>query len=565
MKKLLITLLVLILLVGLYFLAARFVPALCGHWETEQVDSVPATCSINGRTAGLRCRWCGTFVEGHELTPTIPHEFIETIEKENNCTEDGIVKQVCSQCGYTTTKSLPKTGHVFENTVIKEATCSEKGIERQICSICGFSQDVEIQEKPHAFSEEILKDSSCSEEGIKKKTCTICGYSLNEVIQKKPHSFGDWITTKESTCTSQGSRIRYCTKCNGSETSYIPSMGHTINNRTNACIRFDYVKEPSLTLTSSEKTEAEKIKYMAYDSVQHNKEKGYYEFLFTFLDENNNELKVPALVDLRIENENGEVVYRACLPVRTSDFGLWSNAFSSHIQACVKIYEEDIKPSDSTSGKLYYKVYHKSWGSFKEDSVSIYDLPKYNPISEYSAFLKNYPFAKESINTLLTDYYSFRITTDFEAKTLFDPVQGSFQYSKNGDKWSLDITTLDAFGNESEYKIIVDDTSTTFCDYTQKVASKSISLSQLEGYEYVIKCMNPLISNSNPNDFGEKEINGYKCKYLTYRTDNIGTVIYYFNNNRLAFIEIDGQTFRTELSDSYNYSAFTYPSSFKTY
>ncbi len=69
----------------------------CKHTDTTQHIAVDATCTSVGYTAGVYCNGCETWLEGHEETPVIEHNHVETITPAT-LTQNGEISNVCS-CG----------------------------------------------------------------------------------------------------------------------------------------------------------------------------------------------------------------------------------------------------------------------------------------------------------------------------------------------------------------------------------------------------------------------------------------------------------------------------------
>jgi hypothetical protein len=151
-----------------------------------------------------------------------------------------------------------------------------------------------------------------------------------------------------------------CSKCG--ETSGA-SLGHTTYQ--GVCDRcYEYIG------TSSVKPE-----YISNRSINHDDDAGYFYFLFSFLDANENEMKAGATVDIRIENSVGETVYSKSHTVTESDFGTWENKFYNKqwMAASIYIYDRDITPGVSGSGKFYYTITSADGVSWDEFSLDIND------------------------------------------------------------------------------------------------------------------------------------------------------------------------------------------------
>lgn len=66
------------------------------------------------------------------------HSFRKEILVETTCTEDGKVRYVCNDCGYTVNTKVKAAGHTEVIDAAKEPTCQHTGLtEGKHCSVCG--------------------------------------------------------------------------------------------------------------------------------------------------------------------------------------------------------------------------------------------------------------------------------------------------------------------------------------------------------------------------------------------------------------------------------------------
>lgn len=122
--------------------------------------------------------------------------------------------------------------HENKKTVIETAaTCTETGLEKIICADCGeLIEENTIEALGHDFgkwdvTEPIHSVTKC-EDGKKVHTCSRCNKKEEEVIPVE-HDFGDkWEITKNPTCTEKGSKTRKCSRCGETETVEIDALGH---------------------------------------------------------------------------------------------------------------------------------------------------------------------------------------------------------------------------------------------------------------------------------------------------------------------------------------------------
>jgi hypothetical protein len=248
--------------------------------------------------------------------------------KAATCTEP----QTCTKCGNTQGEAL---GHKYgEEKTQKEATCTEAGVKEFVCTVCGEKKTTEITAKGHKWKlSQVLKEATCSEEGKGRYTCYVCGEAKYEEIEKLPHKY----------------KNGYCIVC--------------------------YAEDPSGVIFNP--TEEEKEKIDRIDTIgdrEIREDDDFYYLLFAFYDDDNNTVVAPCVLEIRIENDEGETVYRAKRIVETSDYSSWSNSYKRWILASPKIMRSDIKEGLSSTGTVYFTV--KLVDSyFKEYSLNLSDLP----------------------------------------------------------------------------------------------------------------------------------------------------------------------------------------------
>ena len=99
--------------------------------------------------------------------------------------------------------------HENKKTVIETAaTCTETGLEKIICADCGElieEKEIDIDPANHDFGEwEITEKPTCTEKGSKTGECSRCGETETVEIDALGH---DWILEKENDDTHK------CTNC----------------------------------------------------------------------------------------------------------------------------------------------------------------------------------------------------------------------------------------------------------------------------------------------------------------------------------------------------------------
>ena len=115
-----------------------------GHDYTETV-LIEVTCTKNGNNS-YTCKRCGDTYE--QTVEALGHDFIYD-EKDPTCTEDGYKNGKCSRCDETTETVYPALGHTTKGkwTVERDPGYIRLGIETQVCSVCGETVSRSIPRK----------------------------------------------------------------------------------------------------------------------------------------------------------------------------------------------------------------------------------------------------------------------------------------------------------------------------------------------------------------------------------------------------------------------------------
>lgn len=92
-------------------------------------------------------------------------------------------------------------------------------------------------------------------------------------------------------------------------------------------------------------------------SFQYNEGTDDYSLFFGLCDSNENYLATDAEVDIRIVNDNDEVVYEDTKEITKKDFGTYTNQIAGErYLADVRIDSKDIKEGTSSNGTVYFVV-----------------------------------------------------------------------------------------------------------------------------------------------------------------------------------------------------------------
>lgn len=177
-----------------------------------------------------------TETEKHE------HNYVPTVSKEANCSENGVMTYSCT-CGKSYTEDIKKTEHKYMPGTVEMGTCSKKRTEHFTCSICGDSYKVEGEYGDHLYfpDAEASRDATCNDFGKKVKVCSECGDIVEEVLPMTGH--GDTVETviTEATCTENGKKHLVCSVCGKvMKVEIIPFTGHVMSDTP------EVVTEPTL-------------------------------------------------------------------------------------------------------------------------------------------------------------------------------------------------------------------------------------------------------------------------------------------------------------------------------
>lgn len=81
-----------------------------------------------------------------------------------------------------------------EGSIILDATCTESGLIRFTCTDCGFTHDRRIPALGHETNTPAeMKFATCMEDGYLRYICSRCGQTLSEVLPATGHSFENGV------------------------------------------------------------------------------------------------------------------------------------------------------------------------------------------------------------------------------------------------------------------------------------------------------------------------------------------------------------------------------------
>lgn len=204
----------------------------CGSEYTDEVSAlghkyveliIAPTCTEKGYTLHT-CSICGENYKDKYVNEK-GHNYVSEITKDADCTSDGLITNICSECNDKKTTIIPAKGHNYEDTIVAP-TCDNNGYTLHKCRECGFSyKDREIEKLAHNYKSNITKEATCTSEGIREYVCEFCGNSYTQSIAKKEHTYVSTIKTQAS-CIDNGVMQYKCSECGDEYDSIIPATGH---------------------------------------------------------------------------------------------------------------------------------------------------------------------------------------------------------------------------------------------------------------------------------------------------------------------------------------------------
>ena len=151
--------------------------AATGH--NYRTTTYAATCTEGSYTLH-ECSRCGDSYKDNISQP-LGHNLVEE-GKPPTCTESGKIIYRCQICDYVREDSdgtLP-TGHDYTSTIVKEATCTEDGLRRSTCDNCGHTYETKINAHGHTY--EITDVKSADGYTTRTYTCQECGESYTQEL-----------------------------------------------------------------------------------------------------------------------------------------------------------------------------------------------------------------------------------------------------------------------------------------------------------------------------------------------------------------------------------------------
>lgn len=235
-----------------------------------------------------------------------------------------------------------------------------------ICG-CGNSENETLQKQLELLQNE---NKELAEQLNEKENMS------ESAIQECEHDYEKKLVLQEATCTTKGKYLFVCTKCGEEKEEVLDEWGHLANTNF-VCKRCGKTLPKNITMTDKEKVKAEKVQYLSDRQIWYDDEKEQFVLVFSLKDSNKNSISAPAVVDIIMKNNDGEIVYSATKIVKTLDYKTWqySNGSIEKYQATIYIDKNEILAGSTNYGNIYFSIYNEGFFSFDETSLSLYKLP----------------------------------------------------------------------------------------------------------------------------------------------------------------------------------------------
>lgn len=161
---------------------------------------------------------------------THTHTWKTEITKVATCTEKGEQTSTCTECGATTTKTVPKAEHTY-TVVTQPGTCMETAKEIYTCTVCGYSYTKEGKKGEHDYELTSVEPGNCQTTEKKTYTCSVCGDSCIEEGELGEHDYQLTSESEHDPCTESGEAVYICSICGDSYTETVEPLGHDLSTK----------------------------------------------------------------------------------------------------------------------------------------------------------------------------------------------------------------------------------------------------------------------------------------------------------------------------------------------
>ncbi len=194
----------------------------CGAEETGEHSMVKGevtqqpNCTTEGKQ-NATCSDCGLTTSVSIPTNDNHSWNAGEITTEPKCGVEGVKTYTCQHnAEHTKTEVIPALEHKYE-AVVTAPTCEEKGYTTHTCSVCKDSYvDTYVNPTGHNYKPEVTKEATCKDEGVRTYTCqNDASHTYTESIPKTTThtASNETVEIKAPTCTEKGISSGKCAVC----------------------------------------------------------------------------------------------------------------------------------------------------------------------------------------------------------------------------------------------------------------------------------------------------------------------------------------------------------------
>ena len=193
---------------------------LSNHKDTYITDLIASTCSTKGKTEGVFCNTCNSWVVAPDDVEKTAHDY-EIIDVLSTCVSQGYTYNKCINCGDNYKDDFKELlDHSIGYITVKYPTCTEKGLYEGKCETCDNTFYKEIDLIEHDPSLIVMSEELCGDKPVGKVKCSMC----EKTISSFGHSYNSEFVS--STCENDGYELLECVNCDASHRIIIPATGH---------------------------------------------------------------------------------------------------------------------------------------------------------------------------------------------------------------------------------------------------------------------------------------------------------------------------------------------------
>ncbi len=157
----------------------------------------------------------------------ISHNYLIDYQLSASCTENGVIKYKCSQCGDIYEETQYATGHKYSIATMPP-TCTESEHIIYQCSVCDDRYETEGNyPSGHSYVSTVTIAPTCTADGELKSVCEFCGDEYTTIIIANGHNYE---ITDTSSINGKTTRVYTCRDCGHSYKQELGNQYEEVSN-----------------------------------------------------------------------------------------------------------------------------------------------------------------------------------------------------------------------------------------------------------------------------------------------------------------------------------------------